>query len=136
MKPVKVLVCGDRNWSNWVVMEKRLTTLPPGTVIVHGACRGADLMADWLAKYRLNLKVKPYPANWRAYGKAAGPIRNRKMYDAEKPELVIAFHLDLSLATSKGTKDMIEYAYSQGTICEVHSETESRTIYPEQVLFA
>lgn len=132
---MKVLVCGGREWSNWAVMQNRLATLPPDTVIVHGACRGADLMADWLAKYRLNFKVRPYPADWKAFGKGAGPIRNRKMYDAEKPDLVIAFHSDISLTTSKGTKDMVEYALFQGTVCEVHSETESRVVYPEQAIF-
>jgi hypothetical protein len=135
MNLVKVLVCGSRDWSNWAVMQKRLAALPPESVLVHGACRGADLMADWLAKYRLHLKVKPYPASWRAYGRGAGPIRNRKMYDAEKPALVLAFHADLSLTTSKGTRDMVEYAISQGTTCEVHSETEYRIAYPDQLSF-
>lgn len=93
-------------------------------------------MADWLAKYRLDFKTLPYPADWKAFGKGAGPIRNRKMYDAEKPELVIAFHSDITLSASKGTKDMVEYALFRGTICEIHSETETRVVYPEQALFS
>lgn len=131
---MKVLICGGREWANWAVMQKRMKELESGSVIVHGACRGADLMADWLAKYRLHFAVKPYPADWKSYGKGAGPIRNRKMYDMEKPDLVLAFHPDLTLTTSKGTKDMVEYALFKGTICEVHSETEVRIIHPDQIL--
>src|SRR4051812_8570099 len=133
---MKVLVCGGREWANWGEMQKRLAEPPPDTLIINGACRGADLMADWLAKYRLHFKVQPYPAEWKAYGKGAGPIRNRKMYDAELPELVLAFHNDLSLSTSQGTKDMVEYALFKGTVCEVHSETDVRIVHPDQILFA
>lgn len=51
-------------------------------------------------------------AAWHNYGKAAGPRRNRKMLDEYDPDLVVAFHDDLD--ASKGTKDMVDYATSQG----------------------
>ena len=45
------------------------------------------------------------PANWVKYGRAAGPIRNRRMLELVPPDLVVAFHDDLE--SSRGTKDMV-----------------------------
>jgi DNA-binding MurR/RpiR family transcriptional regulator len=52
-----------------------------------------------------------YPADWEAYGKAAGPIRNQRMLDEGKPDLVIAFS---DLPTTSGTYDMIKRAKAAG----------------------
>jgi hypothetical protein len=35
--------------------------------------------------------VRVYEADWATHGKRAGPIRNIKMLDEEKPRVVIAF---------------------------------------------
>ena len=78
-------------------------------------------MCGWMAK-QLGFEVREYPAKWDEHGKAAGPIRNRQMFDSEKPELVIAFHNDL--ANSKGTKDMVAYARSKGCPVNFISEEE------------
>ncbi len=115
-----VLVCGDRNWQNFKVIEDNLKGLGPLTVIVHGDARGADKIAGWIARTKLDYVVRPYPADWNGLGKKAGPLRNRQMFDKEKPQLVLAFHNDI--ANSKGTKDMVEYARSQG--CPVNIITE------------
>ena len=53
-----------------------------------------------------------FPADWKTFGKAAGPIRNRKMLDEGLPDVVIAFHEDIE--RSKGTKNMISQACEQG----------------------
>jgi len=45
------------------------------------------------------------PADWEKYGKASGPIRNRKMFKLGQPDLVLAFHNDIY--KSKGTNDMV-----------------------------
>jgi hypothetical protein len=116
---MKVLCCGDRDWTSWRVIEETLQGLGPNTIIVHGDARGADKMSGYVAK-RLGFQVKAYPADWDKHGKAAGPIRNRLMFDSEQPELVIAFHNDLN--SSKGTKDMVKYARSMG--CPVNVVTE------------
>jgi hypothetical protein len=51
-----------------------------------------------------------YVADWDTFGLPAGPIRNKAMIDAEKPDEVIAFlH-----PASKGTKQCAEYAESKG----------------------
>lgn len=105
-----ILCCGDRNWTD-IDTIRRTLELPPGTIIVHGDARGADRLSGVVARER-EFEVRAYPADWNKHGKAAGPIRNREMFNTEKPELVIAFHDDL--ANSKGTKDMVKYAESKG----------------------
>ena len=72
---------------------------------------GADKIAGEIATV-FGLKVIPYPANWSAYGKAAGCVRNQLMLDREHPDEVWAFHEDLE--NSKGTKDMVERAEQAG----------------------
>ncbi len=104
---MKVLVCGDRHWSGYTVILRRLKNFPKDTVIIHGDCHGADRLAGRAAGI-LGLEVKPYPAEWDKYDNAAGPIRNQQMLDEGKPDSVLAFHSNL--AKSKGTKDMIERA--------------------------
>lgn len=105
-----ILVCGDRHWTDREAIRRRLNQLPKDAIILHGAARGADSIAGEEAK-KLGLTVKEFPADWDKYGRAAGPIRNRLMLD-EKPDLVIAFHYDLS--KSKGTADTAREARKRG----------------------
>jgi hypothetical protein len=112
---MKVLFTGDRaGFRNAERMMEVIGSLPEGTLVIHGACRGVDTQVDTIAK-ALGYPIDAKPADWRKYGRAAGPIRNRQMFDEHKPDLVIAFHHDL--AHSKGTADMVKYAKSKG--CEV-----------------
>jgi len=106
-----VIVCGDRNWSNREVIERELRGLDKDVLVVHGDCRGADKIGGAIAA-ELGLKVVAFPANWSEYGRAAGPIRNRKMLTEENPFLVLAFHDYIE--NSRGTKDMINAAKSRG----------------------
>lgn len=116
---MRVLVCGSRNWTNALAIEHRLVGLPEGTVIIHGATRGADSIAGSIARECCGLWEEPYSADWSRYGKAAGPIRNQQMLDQGRPDLVIAFHADLS--KSKGTADMVRRAKKAGIPVEVIS---------------
>jgi hypothetical protein len=106
-----VLICGDRNWNNFKLIEAFIITLPKSTKIVEGDCRGADKISGYLAR-KHGLEVIPVPAKWELYGKAAGPIRNQEMIDKYKLDLVVAFHNHIE--SSKGTKDMIERAKKAG----------------------
>lgn len=110
-KAQRVLVCGDREWFARAAIERHLRRFSKSTTVIHGACRGADSIGGEVAK-ALGFEVVPYPANWAAYGKAAGPLRNQLMLDEGKPTLVLAFHQDL--ASSKGTKDMVSRAERAG----------------------
>ncbi|MBI1964507.1 MAG: DUF2493 domain-containing protein [Candidatus Rokubacteria bacterium] len=73
---MRVLVCGSRGWTDYDAILRRLAQIEEGRpTIVHGAAGGADTMADRAAK-TLKLTVERYPADWAAYGKRAGFIRN------------------------------------------------------------
>lgn len=122
---VVVLITGDRNWQNADFIYRVLSKLPKNAVIVHGACRGADLIADEAAR-QLGLRRIGHPAHWthtprcdpdcrEVTGRAAGMIRNHKMYDAYREHIavVLAFHPDLT--KSKGTKGMVKYAERHGS---------------------
>lgn len=88
------LICGGRDFAdetlfNQVMMEIMIEEGMP-LRIVHGGARGADAMASrWAAKFGVQQAV--FKAEWDKFNKAAGPIRNQKMLDAERPNLCIAF---------------------------------------------
>lgn len=107
---MRILVCGDRNWTNKQAILRELKDFPKDTTVIHGAARGADTIGGIVAK-ELGFKIEAFPANWRKYGKRAGPIRNRQMLEA-KPDLVLAFHPDLN--KSKGTKHMVQISQEAG----------------------
>jgi len=108
-----ILVTGDRDWTNEGMIREalQLHDIVHGQVrVIHGDCRGADEIAGRIAK-ELGYDVVPYPADWKQYGKAAGPIRNQRMVDTS-PNVVFAFHPNLD--RSKGTKDCIYRARKAG----------------------
>lgn len=120
---MRVLVCGDRDWSDEEKIHRILSRFDPNTVIIHGACSGADTIADNIAR-TIGLNVIPFPADWDL-GHKAGPIRNARMLSEGKPDLVIAFHD--SIDTSKGTKNMVAQATKAGVKTVVYmSDTQIR----------
>jgi hypothetical protein len=101
-----VLVCGGRDYKDRDKVFEVLDRLHIGMridAIVHGAARGADHLAGAWAFTR-RVAQKRFPADWVAHGKAAGPIRNRTMLWATKPDLVVAF------PGGRGTLHMIDVA--------------------------
>ena len=112
---MRVLVTGSRDWQDRLAIQDALTACG-ATFVVHGDAKGADWIANEVAK-SLGLDVARFPANWNGRGKAAGPYRNRQMFDICKPDLVLAF----PLPQSRGTLDMMAYAESQG--CPVIADT-------------
>lgn len=107
---MRVLVCGGRDFSDCGLMFNTLDALAKVEVvdcIIEGDARGADRIAGaWAKRRRIDLRL--FPADWAQYGKAAGPIRNQKMLDAGKPDLVIAF------PGGNGTADMVRRARGAG----------------------
>jgi hypothetical protein len=104
---MRVLVCGDRHWVDRAAIKRELRKFPANTVIIEGEAKGADSLARDVA-LELGFKVLSFPADWDKYHRAAGPIRNRQMLTEGKPDLVLAFHQDLT--RSKGTKNMVTLA--------------------------
>lgn len=111
-----VLICGDRDWTDYYPIKREIAKLDPKMhVIMHGGARGADRIAGEIGLAN-GFKVKVFMADWEKHGKGAGPIRNRRMLD-ENPDLVLAFHPHLE--ESKGTKDMVMIARIKGVKVEV-----------------
>lgn len=112
----RVLVCGSRDWTHERVLYDVLDRVHQSrgiVAVIHGAYRGADSMAKaWAEECPPTVKEVPFPADWKAHGKKAGPLRNRRMLNEGRPTLVLAFHDDL--ASSRGTGDMVEIALAAG----------------------
>ena len=105
---MRLLICGDREWTNQSTIHSVLTNYDPNTTtVITGGARGADKIAHFIAS-ELKMQTEVYEADWVKFGKSAGPIRNSEMINKGKPDVVIAFHSDLS--KSKGTADTVRRA--------------------------
>lgn len=127
---MRVLVTGDRHWRDQrrtIEVLDAIHAEKPITLLIEGCAAGADQLAGDHRYPQLSVDdpwgepgwawvrhIPPahYPADWNRYGRAAGPIRNRQMLVEGQPDLVVAFHN--SLATSKGTRNMVEQARKAG----------------------
>ncbi len=131
--PTRVLVCGGRTWGDVYPIIRELRALikehPTLKYCIHGAAPGADTLVDGIADM-FGLKVRPVPAHWKhtadcapkckeVVGRAAGPIRNRKMLDMN-PDIVLAFHSDF--VNSRGTRHMVALARNANIKTRVFSE--------------
>lgn len=106
----KVLVCGSRKYQDrdrvFEVLDAVLAKKGHDILLITGGARGADEYAmDWAASRQVDHLVL-YP-RWNEHGKAAGPIRNRRMAK-KNPKLVLAFAEDVD--NTRGTRDMIAVA--------------------------
>ena len=106
----RIIVCGSRAFQDKELLFRSLDEALAGlddVEIVSGHAQGADRLAEEYARER-ELDLKIFPADWKRYGKAAGPIRNREMleYAKESAALVFAFWD----GKSSGTKNMISMA--------------------------
>lgn len=112
---MRVLICGSRNFRDAKRIFHYLSGVAKGTVIIEGEARGADTIV-WVCCEILGLKYISFPADWSAYHKAAGVIRNQEMLEKGKPDLVLFYHDNLD--ESRGTIDMITRADRAGIIVE------------------
>ena len=113
-KPIKVLVCGSRDYKDrdkvFKVLDAYFARLGPRMMIISGGALGADSFAHaWATEQQIDHLIMY--AKWDLEGKAAGPIRNRRMAK-KKPKLVLAFSEDFD--KSRGTSDMIKVAEKMG----------------------
>lgn len=113
-RPLRILVCGSRNWIDANLIRRVLRKAPMHSVVIHGdngeldpktrlPVKGADKLAG-LAAQRLFYGVLAFPADW-SRGKPAGPERNQRMLIETSPQCALAFHEDPKLG--KGTRDMV-----------------------------
>tara|TARA_Y100000310_G_scaffold341525_1_gene440936 strand:- start:879 stop:1235 length:357 start_codon:yes stop_codon:yes gene_type:complete len=107
---MRLLVCGDRNWTDKNKIRQEvieLCSIAHISVIIEGGARGADRLAGEVAD-ELDISLLVFPAKWTEFGKSAGPRRNQQMLDEGQPDQVLAFHNNIQ--ESKGTKHMIDIA--------------------------
>lgn len=79
-----IIACGGRDYTgiyNKMRVNKALNLLHTQKgveLLIHGAARGADSLAEEWAKVR-GIETEAFPAEWEKYGKAAGYLRNKAM---------------------------------------------------------
>ncbi len=88
---------------NYVDMCLSRIRISSKIVILSGHCSGTDTLAEKYAKEN-GFSLEVYPAQWKLYGRSAGPIRNEQMVN--NCDFVIAFWD----GKSKGTKSLIQCA--------------------------
>lgn len=108
---MRFLVCGGENWHDKAAAFAALDRVHATrqiTFLIMGGSADVDFLA-WLWANAHDIASGTFPADWKANGKAACPIRNQKMIDKGKPDAVIAFP-----STGPGTADMVARAETAG----------------------
>lgn len=115
---MRLIIAGSRSIVAYPFLEAALERhgIKPDMVslVLCGEARGADMLGrEWAS--RNGISVKSYPADWTAYGKQAGMIRNEIM--AQNADALLALWDGLS----EGTRHMIARARAHGLKVWIHS---------------
>ncbi|WP_077071305.1 DUF2493 domain-containing protein [Mailhella massiliensis] len=112
---MKLAVVGSRDFQDYAWLEHcllRVFRVEELEAVISGGARGADgLAARFAAAHQLPLVV--IPADWKRYGRKAGPIRNTEI--VARADAVAAFWD----GKSPGTRDTITKARNAGLRVEV-----------------
>ena len=109
----RVIIAGGRDYHNYDTLLEAIEEAKfQIDVVVSGGAIGVDALGERYAS-EMNLPLAIFQADWQTHGRAAGPIRNRKM--SENADALIA----LWDGQSKGTKNMIETATKKGLLVYV-----------------
>ncbi len=117
-KDYRLIVAGSRDFDEYERLSLEMDTYlrnkisTHNVIIVSGNANGADKLGERYAREH-GMKLELYPAEWRHYGSAAGPLRNKRM--AQDADAVIVFWD----GKSPGTKDMIQKAKAEGLPCTI-----------------
>ncbi|HEX7324268.1 MAG TPA: SLOG family protein [Rhodanobacteraceae bacterium] len=113
--PAHVIVAGSRAFNDFDFLHHALQHLLarlPVVTIVSGAARGADQLGERYAR-QCGIDLIRVPADWNAYGKAVGMLRNQRM--SWSASHLVAFWD----STSPGTRNMIDTATRDGLAVRV-----------------
>lgn len=105
-----MIVCGGRDFDDGARVFDALDRLHhqfPVSMVIEGGASGADRWARAWATLR-RIEYRTFEADWRAHGRSAGPLRNRRMIEEGNPDGVVAF------PGGVGTADMIAAAKQAG----------------------
>lgn len=122
----RIVVAGCRDYENYqeakVYIDFCISKIRKShtLIFVSGGCRGADMLGERYAKEN-GFEIEQYKADWKAYGKSAGPKRNMQM--AMASDYVICFWD----GKSKGTLSMINCAKKLNK--PLHIKNISKTRY-------
>lgn len=85
----EAIITGGRTYSNRSHLFKILKALRVNKII-NGGCSGADeLSTDFAIEHKLEFEIEK--ADWKKYGRSAGPKRNKKMLIEHPDAVVVAF---------------------------------------------
>jgi hypothetical protein len=104
---MRVIVAGAVAWNNTTAIRRELAKLPPGTVVIHGDCAGADALAGEIAT-ELGFTVEAMAKNAAdrsRFSKDSWKGLNERML-LSGADLVLAFHPDIE--ASRGSKHLVE----------------------------
>lgn len=108
---IDVIVTGGRDYGDTETVNRVLGLFDIG-LLIHGACSGADKLADQYAKIH-SIPRHPEPADFYPNGvldRSQGPKRNIRMLEKFPNAVVIAF------PGGKGTANCIREAKKRGHI--------------------
>lgn len=95
---LRLLITGSRNhqWTAYdsqallIAVRDIVDKTQKQPVLVHGGATGADTDAARVGQHLFNLQTEVHRADWKKYGRAAGPIRNKQMVELGA-DLCLAF---------------------------------------------
>jgi hypothetical protein len=127
----RIIVTGGRDFEDWELIYtvlERYDSSPPPT-LVHGGCKsGVDAAAARIAT-DLGWPVEAHPADWYGSGRAAGPLRNRRM-------AALGADLCLAFPGGRGTASMMSMAQEHGIpVVQVRTDGVAVTAPTPDTLF-
>ena len=112
---MRTIVAGSRDITDYAEVSQAIRASGLGiTLVVSGGAPGVDRLGERWA-FEHEIPIERFPADWNAYGRAAGAIRNEQM--AENAEALVAIMLR---SGTRGTQDMIKRARARGLKVFVH----------------
>lgn len=117
---MRVLVCGGRDYDDatavWDALDGLFRESKHDCMkVIQGGATGADRLARvWCLHH--SVPYDNYPADWKIQGRTAGPLRNQRMLDEGRPDIVLAF------PGGKGTADMVRRARVAGVRVKAHGQ--------------
>lgn len=113
---IKIAVSGSRHFHDYTFVSgfldafiAKVSRNGRAVELVSGGASGVDTLAERYAEER-GYPLHRFPADWKQFGRAAGPIRNKQM--AEESDILVAF---LS-PNSRGTANMINQMNKAGKL--------------------